>query len=370
MPMSIDQFEHLDDFSGLQGLHVYGDFLTLYSLPVHANLGEAGRLYQDLKLFEQRLLTVYVSYILAHKGYYVKAFTGADFEDIGNLYTNRFRSEDWIKNFDLFQPGDEPAFEWTEDYENAEGHRIRVIFVTMLILEINARTGEERDEAQHLMKQFFDKDSLNLVVVHPRLSRQANETFQCAKNRVKEYTKGDQLLSTGEFVSRFFPIREERYVVEQNWTLLRERLLGDLQKEWPILIYAVQQQKLVDVEEQLRKARLKYEMNNFEDAIKDAGVSCEGLLQVLCSIFGKRELEKEMEFYDLLCALRNAIIEQFGDDVYHDLDLIREWRNKVVHPSGVKPDDASTLRVITKAELFFELFKKKMLRAGQREKRH
>jgi hypothetical protein len=57
----------------------------------------------------------------------------------------------------------------------------------------------------------------------------------------------------------------------------------------------------------------------------------------------------------MLCILKDTIIEQFGEDVYNDLDIIRNWRNKVVHPSQEKPDECSALRVIVKAELFFEL---------------
>ena len=178
---------------------------------------------------------------------------------------------------------------------------------------------------------------------------------------MKEYTGQEKLLSTGEFVSQILPNKEQRDITERGWVSLRDKLLGHLQEEWPILINALQGERLADVKERMYQSRLKYEMNNLEDAIKDAGVSCESLLQILHSVYGRKELSGEMVYHDFLCTLRDVIIEKFGEDVYKDLDLIREWRNNVVHPPVVKPDETTALRVVRKAELFFELFNKKVL---------
>ena len=71
------------------------------------------------------------------------------------------------------------------------------------------------------------------------------------------------------------------------------------------------------------------------------------------------KLEK-IEFYDLLCVLKDVITEQFGENIYRDLDFIRKWRNNVVHPTSVKPDEIISLQVVRKTELFYELFKKQM----------
>ena len=38
MVISRDQFESLGDYSDLEQLHVYGDLLRLYSLPIHATI--------------------------------------------------------------------------------------------------------------------------------------------------------------------------------------------------------------------------------------------------------------------------------------------------------------------------------------------
>lgn len=168
------------------------------------------------------------------------------------------------------------------------------------------------------------------------------------------------LLATGEFTSLMIPDKDQRHIVEQNWVSLRSILLSDLQKEWPALVYATQQTKIADIEERVQKAKIKHESNEFEESIRNAGVSCEGMLQILYSIYGLKELDKP-EYSDLLCSLREVIIEQFGDLIYEDLDFIREWRNAVVHPSSMKPNELDSLQVVRKTELFHEMFKKQIL---------
>lgn len=39
----------------------------------------------------------------------------------------------------------------------------------------------------------------------------------------------------------------------------------------------------------------------FEDAIKDAGIACESLLQILYSVYISGASEDEISFYDLQC---------------------------------------------------------------------
>ena len=98
------------------------------------------------------------------------------------------------------------------------------------------------------------------------------------------------------------------------------------------------------------------EMNrDLEEAVKDAGIACEWLLQILHTIYPKKVKER-MEFYDLLCDMKEEIIENFGEDVFNDLNLIREWRNNVVHPPITLPSYQIALKIVTKTELFHTLF--------------
>jgi len=357
MPISLDQFKSLGDYSDLEHLHVYGDLLRLYSLPIHATIGEAASLFRSIRSLDDSILTVYVSYVLTRVGFYAQPFASGDFPE--RLYTTEFSDSDWLENLILFEH-EEYEDEWEMYFENESNETMKILFVTLLHSDEDPITGKH-DEAAHLVK-LFDESGSNFVVVHPRLSRKAKQTFMKTKARMNQKTGEDVVLSTGQFVSRFIPDETKRKIVEANWEVLREKILGKLQREWPILVYSIYDKQLSDIQARLRKARLKYQLGTeFEDSIKDAGVSCEGLLQILHSIYPKK-IDKKMEFSDLLCNLKDVISEEFGKDIYADLDLIREWRNNVLHPPVPKPDAHITLKIITKAELFHKLFHRRIKR--------
>jgi len=367
--ISRDEFEHLNDYSGLEKLHVYGDLLKLYTLPVHGTIIEVGNLCQEIQTLEARILTLYASFILAHRGFYVEEFASEDFVAVTGeaLYTTKFKDDDWIENLDIFEPDEEEAlnFEWEMYYRNEQQERLKVIFTTLFMTETVGLSGITLDEVGHLLKK-FDKSCSNYVLVHPKLSRQAKKTFMQAKEKMQQSIGQDLILSTGEFVAKLIPDDEKRHVIEENWNSLREKFVKDLRKKWPILIYSADAQQLSEANELIRSSRIKYETHSFEDAIKDAGVACESLLQILYSVYVSAKNEEELEFHDLLCALKEVLNEKFRGNLYQDLDFIRTWRNNVVHPKREKPDDAITLQVVTKTELFNQLFKKKIFERNLR----
>lgn len=352
--------------SELGKLHVYGDLLKLYTLPVHEMITKVGELYKELQDLERQLLTVYASYVLAHSNFYVELLTEEDYVEAAGKaeYTTKFTDDDWFEAAckGYFEPNEAEAFyiDWEMYYKNVQKERLKVIFATDFIQELHARKGKKLDEVQRLLKK-FDKSCSNYVLVHPKLARQEKKRFIEVKEKMKQTIGQDLVLSTGEFVAKFIPNSDERYIIEENWNFLREKIVENLQKKWPFLIYATYAQQLSDAAEQIRKSRIKYETYYFEDAIKDAGIACESLLQILHSVYVSKKAAKELEFYDLLCALKEVLAEKFGSNIYQDLDFIRIWRNNVVHPGREKPDGAIPLQVITKAKLFHRLFKKKIM---------
>ena len=353
------------DHRGLKKLDVYGDLLEFYKLPVRATIIEVGKLYQELQALETRILTLYTSYVLAHSGFNVEVWTSKDFvEGSGEaLYTTEFQDADWIENLDLFEPLEQVAGfypHWEMYYKNGRQERLKIIFVASFMIEIDALTGTELNEVEYLLKK-FDRSCSNYVLIDPKLSRQNKKAFKQAKEKMKQYEGDDLILSTGEFTVKFIHDNEKRHIIEANWKSLREKIVENLQKKWPILIFSTNAKQLSDVDERIRNSRIKYETNSFEDAIKDAGVACEGLLQILHSVYLSKKTAEKLEFYDLLCALEEVIAGEFGSNIYRDLDFIRTWRNNVVHPGREKPDGTITLQVITRARLFNELFKKKIL---------
>ncbi|MEM2126611.1 MAG: hypothetical protein QXH67_00100 [Candidatus Bathyarchaeia archaeon] len=294
-----------EDYSELSDLHVYGDLLTLYHLPISAPLYEAGRFYEEFRSFECRLLTLYASYVLARAGYNVSDLVCDDFAEITGkrLYTTNFEEEDWIREFDTLSPSlPEMDFEpWYEYYEKEKGGKLKVIFVKLFVKTQTNLGKSTLDEAETLINEYFDEGVENLVVVHPLLSRRAKSLFLEVKRKMRDYTGKDILLSSGEFAARFIP-ESRRQIVEENWKTLREKLLGNLQSKYKFLTLAIHRQAISYAEELMRRSRVKYEDGRFEDAIKDAGVACEGLLRVLYSHYGLRT-DKELQFNDLQTTL-------------------------------------------------------------------
>jgi hypothetical protein len=362
MPISIEQFDHLGDYSGLDDLHVYGNLLSLYSLRVDGQVGEINRLYDRIRSLDDRIFTLYVAYVLSRAGFSAMHVVELDKDlQMKSLDTTKFEDHHWLEHLDSFEIVDEGyRDEWVRYFENERNETIKVMFVTLLHSEMDPTT-KECDEATHLLQELQPGEcGLNYVVVHPRLSRKAKETFIKTKRRMKQIIGKDIVLSTGEFASKFVPDENKRKMIETNWEVLREKLLNAFKKEWPIIVYSTNEQQLFEIRERLRKVRWKFEMrHDLEEAVRDAGLVCEGLLQILHSMYPK-DVKERMDFNELLCDLKETIVKDFGEDIYCDLDLIREWRNKVSHPPITVPNSRIALKIVTKAKLFHELFHEKL----------
>lgn len=363
MPISKEMFDILGDYYGLENLHPYGDFLGLYSLPIHASIAEAGDIFRDLRRLDDRILTIYVSYILSKAGYFAADFVEPT-EDDGDerLFTRRFEDKDWLGLSDYFEHEEEGfADEWSMDFENEKSDRLRVFFITFLAQDEDPVT-KEYSEPVHLLRLLEapseGKADKSVFVIHPRLSRKAKEAFIRTKEMMKQVVGQDIVFSPGQFATRFIPDENRRQLVEENWGSLRERILANFQKEWRILIYSIHDKQLSESRDQLRKARLKFESgNDYQGSVLDAGIACEGLLKILHSVFPKI-IKDRMDFSDYLCDVRDIIIEDYGEDIYNDLEFIREWRNNVAHAPITIPTSNIALKVLTKSELFQALFLK------------
>ena len=352
------------DNKGLENLPVYGDLLKIYSLPlVNATISEAGNLFIELQTLENRLLTLYASYVAARSGFYVEYWANEDAEP--PMFSTEFKDADWIKNLDLLEPFETGAlvaprmcFEWDMPYKNEPDQNLKLVFVTGFLVEMVNNKLE--DSATHYSK-LIDPLCLTYIIVHPMTLRRGGESFKEIKEELKKALGKDIFLSTSEFVSRMIPNEQERHVVEENWALLRDKLVANLQKERPVLMYATHYQQLSEAAEQIRQSKVKYDTLDFADAIKDAGVACESLLQILYEVYVSEKKTTEVEFYDLMCIMKDILIEKFGANIFQDLEFIRIWRNNVVHPRRERPDWSIALQVITKAKLFNELFSRKIL---------
>lgn len=263
-------------------------------------------------------------------------------------------------------------------FENEKGEAMEVYFLTMLLTNQDPETKQSDEtvpmrellDSQKSLEESCPEDRVDrsIFIIHPRLIRKAKEEFMRTKARMKELVGEDIVLSPGQFVSRFIPEDERRHVIEANWNNLRDRMLAKFQSEWRILIFSLHDKQLSESRDQLRKARLKFESGTeYQGSVLDAGIACEGLLKILHSVFPKR-IQEKMEFNDYLCDLKQIIVEDYGEDIYKDLDFIREWRNNVAHAPIVVPTLTIALKVLTKTELFQNLFLENMKTRGSRQK--
>ena len=356
MPISFDfrETDSIDiDYSGrLENLHVYGDFLSLFSLPTVGTIAEIGNIFNDLKRVDKQIFCIYVSYVLSKAGFYLTDILNPDFIDSsGNYphdyYSTNFKEEDWV-SMALSGPfGDIGWGEeiWPLNFENEEKNRIRIFFVNKLYSPYDPPS------------EFIQGSSY--FVINPRLFRKEKEWCEDFAEQLRKKTEYDLAFSTGQFVVRYLPDEKKRGIVEANWEYLRERILVEFQKKWKILVFCLHKKEVDDSYDNLRKARLKLESGNeLEGAVLDAAIACEGLLKTLHSTRPKRTHER-MVFDEYLSDLSDLLTtEDFGEDILYDLKWIRDWRNRVADAPRKIPDSITALKIVTKAELFQKLFDK------------
>lgn len=351
---------------------LYGNFLRLFDLEVQGNIEETGRLYGRLRDLDRSLFAGFVSFILARVGYYSKTIL-----DVSGSKTTDNTNEDWIEDIELLimawaeelndlkktigELADTPLLRehmaWNQYYENIEDRDVmKIVFVSRMPLGFLVAKSEE----EWLVAGSIDPSCKNYIVVHPVTYSQAKEKHPDKLRELRNALSDENvsLLSTDEFVGRFAPDTERKHILLENWCAIRDTVLENLRKEFPIVVYASKIQQLMQTGERLKASRRECEACDLEHAIRDAGFACESLLSVLYYKEKGKEPEN-LTFNDLLISVKEVIETEFGPLVYSDLEFIRDWRNIVSHPqkTAYALDSKITLQVVSRSEIFYELFK-------------
>ncbi len=355
-PMPSEQFEHLHDYSNLSGLHVYGNLLDeLYNLDVDAPVSTAGQLFKDLRILDRALITVYVVFVLAKAGYDQSQLSSAP--DV-KRFTTKFDSTDWTALCDVYRDNfleTWESFKWSEQF-NKNASTLRVLF-------LDAFFTDSIDELRSLLS----KSGSNLVVVHPRTVRHVNGVFLRLKRDFKQHGGGIELLSTGEFLANLVSDASARKTIENDWQAILDDILNNLMRSWPMIGVQQHRKLLNDSREYVRVARAKCEMGQLRDSMRDACLACEGILTIMTKIYDPNKLEGRPVFSDLLQAMRQYVLSIFGEDVLKDLEFIREWRNRASHVGHETPEMTDVLKVLSKVELFMNLFDRQVLTVSRRK---
>jgi hypothetical protein len=349
MKIAEDVWDAITDYSGLENLPVYGNFLALYNLPAGGSIAEVGEIYSNLRILDERIFALYVSYILSRSGYYISELLDpeADSEGVADphFYTTKFQDEDWLELAEYIfyseEEGERDRFSIL--YENDKKEQLQFFFLNMIY-----SSGFE------LPADFVPSSSY--FVIHPRLFKKASKSCMDFAETLKKETGCNIVLSTGQLADKFIKDKTKRQFVEANWESLRAKLYAEFQNKWKILVYSLQKEEIETSKSELQKAQYKLDSGMMlEDAVLGAGIACEGFLKVLHST-RPNKVKERMSFDEYLCDLNDLLKQEFGEDIVADLSLIRAWRNKVAHAPRATPDTKTTVKIVTKAKLFERLF--------------
>ena len=361
---------------------VFGDLLELRNIQVQGTPDEVAQLYKEITELEKRLFTAFISFILSRAGYYNDTILDLYPWDIKDeiVYTTQFRNEDWVRLIDAFSCWEEfrrdltdaeyemmkNTQEWTVRYANERGEILNIKFLSgfafWYFTEIPIDEGNETKRIKWVDRYLLtiDKTIKNYIVVHPVTYDENKLGFKELNSYLTDKLGEPVLFSVDGFLHKFFPEKTKKFVIIDAWLSIREEILKEIRQKWPIIVFATHSKQLSKINERLSSAELKYKQGKkyFEDAIKDAALACEELLQVIYEMNMPKQIEKSMHFYDFLCKLKEVIIDEFGENTYNDLDFIRIWRNKVLHPHPEEPDEMTTFQIIRRAEMFYKTFLK------------
>lgn len=362
---------------------VFGNLLDLHNIQVKGKPSDIARLYEEINELEKNVFTAFVSFALSRAGFYNRTIVDLYSWDVADRtsFTTEFKEENWIKHVDAFSCWEEfrkdlpeaeyelvkKYSEWTVSYENDKGKTLNVRFLTgpsfwyFGKLPIYEGKGEKKYFAwidSYLSE--IDRSSTNYIVVHPETYEESKLRFKELNSQLAEKLGQTTLFSANAFLHQLFPDETKKYVVAEGWISVREKILEQVRKKWPIIVFATHAKQLSEINELISSAIHKYGLGepHFGDAVKDAGVACEGLLRVIYDLYKPKNLGEKPELGELLDVLRDIISGELDQSMYWDLDFIRTWRNKVVHHPIEKPDELTTLQVVEKAKLLYELFSK------------
>lgn len=387
---------------------IYGDFSRLLSVQVTGDMAQISSTYRELKKLDKSLYIGFVTYLLARAGYCNQTIC-EKWRINSKIYSLEHNCEicplnqklvqdqqvnwsEWIQNsfawaeevnelWDKFGETVDQAIEelmnffgsWSNIFVNQETQRkIKVIFTDSLPgqwTDISDRSSRWTESDEFNIKDLknwqalnaIDPSCANYVLVRPQTYKDARKQFSDRLQQIidKLAVENIQLLSIDEFADKFVP-RENKDIELTKWVNIRTEILESLKTNNPILIIALEWEKINNIESHLKKARQEFENPrdnlDYENAVRNATKAVEELLQVLYhKHFGKKP--EGLTWQPLQDKLREILNDEFGDVILSDLSFLKSWRNDEVHPSDSILTKNIVLQVITRSEAFYEAVK-------------
>lgn len=315
---------------------------------------------------ENDLILAYIAFTLGTLGYNEEALSenfGESLDEEGDYSarTSKYTKEEWIheiiRGIPLYGYGG-------AEYTGCCLKR-RVAYIhengKKLVIEVWKALPKKRDVSQSkfIITETSIKDEIrdappDIIIIHPRAQSKRDEFLE-AKRHVEKLLGKDILVTAKEFLHQVGLDKDSISIVKDDWKNIRDEVIIGLEEKNPILILAVNNRRIRQIDEWLRNARVSLDQKmNLDHVITDCGNAVEAMLQALYST--RKATQDKLTFNDLLGLQKDKIADMFGEDILIDMSFIKDQRNSVNHPYVQPPDFVAALKVVTKAELCYQIF--------------
>ncbi len=360
---------------------VYGDFLRYFTiklgdlpLEMSTSLLRVGDFYEVLRTIANNMFEAYVRFAFLKADYVLLE----DFEFANKAKGDPIHLTEEIIEA-LLDGSREPKFfeEGFYHFINLKSNEDIIVvlfrlqpFITSKKAIIFGMSPENRAEWLLYMLDFKFKISENnlpcLIIVDPFTYRLAKNYIKIFKQKIEDKLGPNTVLSCYELLS-FLALDRESF--EEDWKTLRDQAIRMLKEDYKFLSLHDKIWRLHEARREFEEAKailLKSELteSDCKQIIWRTSKAVESILGIMYHIF-KNIQPLEKTFGQMLNELRTEIIDEFDEDVFRDLDFIREWRNAVDHSKPVRVSKVDAIKVFKKAELFFDIFLMKMDLRGE-----
>ncbi|MHB1811849.1 MAG: hypothetical protein ACYCPR_05480 [Thermoplasmataceae archaeon] len=203
------------------------------------------------------------------------------------------------------------------------------------------------------------KNCHSYLIFDPTIVRLFRKRVEEICEKIRNRLPGWETPTAEEFVSNF--LSDEFSDYKDYFKGCRDEAIGILESWYPF-IPTVRELSFIkksrdDILQAVHKSEdFSLSDQDIEDIVRRLTVGIEGLLQALANIIFGAKKDQKSEFNDLISSLRGVIIEDYGEDVWNDLQYLHKLRNSVSHPRDYKVNKNDMIKAAARSRMFLTLF--------------
>lgn len=203
------------------------------------------------------------------------------------------------------------------------------------------------------------KNYHSFLIIEPTIVRlfkqRVKEVYGKIENRLPEWKTS----MAEEFVSDF--LRDEFSDYKDYFKRCRDEAIAKLESAYPFIPMVRELSLISSSRNNILNAVHESEASSPSDRdianiMRDLTLGIEGLLQASHNMLFGAKKNQRIEFNELLSSLRTDIIDDYGEDVWDDLQYLRKLRNSVSHPGDYKVNINDMSKAAARSRLFLKLF--------------